>query len=62
MKYKVHRLNIRMTADQDKLEAFLNSLDGEVIAIVPNVSIGVMAFPQVDFLLLVEKLPETTAD
>ena len=62
MKYKVHRLDIRMTADQAKLEEFLNSLAGEVIAIIPNVSIGVMAFPQVDFLLIVEELPETAAD
>jgi len=32
MKYRVHRFNIRMTADQTKLEQFLNSLEGEVVA------------------------------
>ena len=57
MKYKVHRLDIKMTANQAKLEEFLNSLEGEVIAIIPNLSVGFLALPQVDFLLIVEKLP-----
>jgi hypothetical protein len=56
MKYRVHRFNIKMTEDQDKLEQFLNSLEGEVIAIVPNVTIAVLWAPQVDFLLIVEKV------
>ena len=59
MKYKVHRLDVRMTKDQDKLELFLNSLKGEVIAIIPNVA----PFPftwhvQIDFVLVVEKISE----
>lgn len=37
-RYKVHRFNIKMTSDQSKLEQFLNSLDGEVVAIIPNVN------------------------
>ncbi len=28
MKYRVHRFSIKMTTDQDKLEQFLNSLEG----------------------------------
>ena len=36
MKYRVHRFNIRMTADQTKLEQFLNSLDGEAVQSVPD--------------------------
>ena len=54
-KYRVHRYDIRMTADQSKLEQFLNSLEGEIVAIIPNVT----WFPStthVDFLLIVEKL------
>lgn len=39
MKYRVHRLDIKMTSDQSKLEQFLNSLDGEVAAIIPNVTV-----------------------
>jgi hypothetical protein len=56
MKYKVHRFNIKMTSDQSNLEQFLNSLEGEVIAIIPNVSVGFLWAHRVDFLLIVEKL------
>jgi hypothetical protein len=55
-KYRVHRFELRMTADQSKLEQFLNSLEGEVITIIPNISILPMWIPKVDFLLIVEKL------
>jgi len=54
-KYRVHRFDLRMTADQFKLEQFLNSLEGEIVAIIPNVT----WFPSathVDFLLIVEKV------
>jgi len=54
MRYRVHRFNIRMTADQTKLEQFLNSLEGEVVAIIPNVTPLPATF--VNFLLLVEKV------
>ena len=57
MKYKVHRFNLKMTTDQSRLEQFLNSLEGEVVAIIPNVApFPVTLHPQVDFLLIVEKL------
>ncbi len=56
MRYRVHRFNIRMTTDQDNLERFLNSLEGEVIAIVPNVTIRPFWVHRVDFVLVVEKL------
>lgn len=55
MKYRVHRLDISMTRDQLKLEQFLNSLEGEVVTIIPNVTLGITA-PHVDFLLIVEKV------
>ena len=56
MKYRVHRLNIKMTGDQGKLEQFLNSLEGEVVEIIPNVTFGFLLVPRVNFLLIVEKL------
>lgn len=56
MKYRVHRFSIRMTTDQGRLEEFLNSLEGEVIAIVPNVTLGFFWAHRVDFVLVVEKL------
>jgi len=37
MKYRVHRLGIKMENDQNKLEQFLNNLEGEVVSIIPNI-------------------------
>jgi hypothetical protein len=57
IKYRVHRFDLRMTADQSKLKRFLNTLEGEIIAIIPNVT--VMPFiltSRVDFLRIVEKV------
>lgn len=56
MKYRVHRFDIRMTKDQSKLEQFLNNLDGEVVAVIPNVTISFLWAHRVDFLLVIEKL------
>jgi hypothetical protein len=56
MKYRVHQFNLKMRDDQGKLEQFLNSLEGEVISIVPNITIGYWWAHKVDFLLIVEKL------
>ena len=53
-RYRVHRFDIKMTADQSKLEQFLNSLEGEVAAIIPNVT--PMPATYVNFLLIVEKV------
>jgi len=58
MKYKVHRFDLKMTTDKDKLEQFLNSLKGEVISIVPNITptfLPMGATAKVDFLLIIEK-------
>lgn len=54
MRYRVHRFDLRMTADQRKLEQFLNNLEGEVVAIVPNVT--PVPANYVNFVLVVEKL------
>ena len=56
MRYRVHRFDIRMTRDPGKLEQFLNSLQGEIVAIVPNVSLGFFWAHRVDFLLIIEKV------
>ena len=58
MKYRVHRFDIDMKKDQRKLEQFLNSLDGEVVAIIPSVNPKFTvrgATATVYFLLVVEK-------
>jgi hypothetical protein len=59
MKYRVHRFNLKMSEDQSKLEQFLNSLEGEVVTIIPNVRPtfqGMGATAIVDFVLIVEKV------
>jgi hypothetical protein len=55
-KYRVHRFDLKMTSDQSKLEQFLNSLEGEIIAIIPNVTRWFFWMHRVDFLLIVEKV------
>lgn len=60
MKYKVHRFEINMENDQNKLEQFLNSLQGDVVSIVPN-NANISLFQiyglsrKINFLLIVEK-------
>jgi len=58
MKYRIHRFDMDMTKDQSKLEQFLNSLEGKVVAIIPSVNPkftpGGMG-AKVNFLLIVEK-------
>ncbi|USN45435.1 MAG: hypothetical protein H6502_05290 [Candidatus Woesearchaeota archaeon] len=58
MNYKVHRIDVKSDNMQIYLEQFLNTLKGEIIAIIPNVKptfqlMGATA--KVDFLLVVEK-------
>ena len=48
-----------MDKEQNKLEQFLNNLEGEIISIVPNVRPtfrGMGATAKIDFLLIVEKI------
>ena len=61
MSYSVHRFDIHMEKDASKLEAFLNGLTGEVVAIIPNVKKTTLAqiygaTRKVDFLLVVERV------
>lgn len=59
MKYRVHRLEVKQDTAQEKLEDFLNQLQGEVLTIVPYVSPtfqGMGATSKVIFLLIVEKV------
>ncbi|MBU7023454.1 MAG: hypothetical protein HXS40_04735 [Theionarchaea archaeon] len=54
--YRVHRFDISMAEDQSKLERFLNSLEGDVVAIIPNVGLDFFWKHRVNFLLIVEKI------
>ena len=58
MKFRVHRLEVNEDTIQEKLEQFLNTLDGEVLAIVPNITPTFQlmgATSKVNFLLIIEK-------
>ncbi|MGD8603370.1 MAG: hypothetical protein PVF49_02240 [Anaerolineales bacterium] len=59
MKYRVHRLDAKKEVAQEKLEYFLNQLEGKVLAVVPYISptfrmMGATA--KVDFFLIVEQV------
>ena len=59
MMYRVHRFDLKMDTEKDNLEQFLNSLNGEIVSIVPNVRPtfqGMGATAKVDFVLVVEKI------
>jgi hypothetical protein len=56
-RYRVHRVDMSMSRDQAKLEQFLDGLAGEVVAIIPNISVWFLMIHRVDFLLVVERVP-----
>jgi len=61
MKYRVHRLDVKSDNMQEKLEQFLNKLEGEVISVIPNYAkttlfqiYGITS--KIDFILILEKV------
>lgn len=60
MKYSVHRLEVKGKDIQTTLEQFLNSLEGEVISILPSIKKASLTqiygvSEKFDFLMIVEK-------
>ena len=58
MKYRVHRIEVNSDNMQEKLEQFINKLNGDVISVIPNVrpTFQLMgATSKIDFILIVEK-------
>lgn len=55
MSYRVHRIDVKLSQDQHKLEQFFNSLKGEIVAVIPNVSFWIFWIHRIDFLLVVER-------
>lgn len=52
-------IDVKRNNMQEKLEGFINKLEGEVISVVPNVKPIFMPFggtARVDFLLITEKI------
>ena len=59
MKYRVHKLEARKEVAQEKLEYFLNQLEGPVLAVIPYITPTFQlmgATSKVDFLLIVEQV------
>ena len=58
MKYHVHRLEIKEDTAQEKLENYLNRLEGEILSVIPMVTPAFRklgAASVVKFFLIVEK-------
>ncbi|MBN2174162.1 MAG: hypothetical protein JW731_08525 [Bacteroidales bacterium] len=59
MKYRVHRIDVKSSNMQEKLEQFLNTINGEVVSVIPDVRPAFMIIggtAKVDYLLIVEKI------
>jgi len=59
MKYRVHRIDVNRDNMQEKLENFINKMDGELISVIPDVRPtfqGMGATAKIDFILVIEKL------
>ena len=56
-KYKVHKFELNMTRDHERLEKFLNSLKGEIVSVISDTS-PFFAFygAKTRFVLVVEKV------
>jgi hypothetical protein len=59
MKYRVHRIDVKTDNMQEKIENYINKLDGDIISIFPNVRPtfqGMGATAKTDYVLAIEKL------
>jgi len=57
MKYRVHRIEVNKDNLQERLEQFLNNLEGEVISVLPNVTQYFLCYgAKVNYILVVEKM------
>ena len=57
MKYKIHKLNIKLAREPKMLEDYLNNLKGEVISVIPDVTSLFLCYgAKVKSILIVEKI------
>ncbi len=61
MAYRVHRFDINMEDDRQPLEDFLNTLQGDVVSIIPNNRRTNLAqiygtTRKIDFLYIIERV------
>lgn len=56
MKYRVHKIDVNNENIRETLEQFLNTLDGDVLAVIPNVVRFAMLYgAKINALFVVEK-------
>jgi hypothetical protein len=51
-----------MTKDEANLERFLNSLEGDVVSVVPNVTIKAFWVHVINFVYVIERVPASATD
>lgn len=55
--YRIHHPDLSLTTDPSKSEQFLNSLEGERLTFIPNVTVVLFLLTsRVDFLFIAEKM------
>lgn len=58
MRYKVHRFDMSVARGPEALEEFLNGLEGDVVAILPDI-VGESLIPApASFILVIERIDE----
>ena len=65
MKYKVHRVEVKRNNMQERLEQYINNLEGEVVSVIPDVRPtfqGMGATAKIDFLLVDGSFSDTQFD
>ena len=59
MKYRVNRIDVKTDNMQEKLENFINNMEGDLISVIPNVTptfLMIGGAARIDYILVVEKL------
>jgi hypothetical protein len=57
MKYRVHRIDVNKDNMQEKIESFLNKLDGEVISVLPHITQYFLCYgAKTNYVIVVEKI------
>ena len=57
MKYRVNRIDVKTDNMQEKLENFINKMEGDLISVIPNVKPTFMmmgATAKINYILVVE--------
>ena len=59
MKYRVNRIDVKTDNMQEKLENFINNMEGDLISVIPNIKptfLVIGGAAKIDYILIVEKV------